>query len=314
MTPLLEIRNLKKTFGSLCAVSGASFVLEPGICLGLLGPNGAGKTTTLSMMTGLVTPDQGEVLIEGKVIARDTDPVKTKIGLVPQDLALFEELSALDNLRLFGALYHLERTKLAEAISSALNLVGLADRAKDKVKKFSGGMKRRLNLAAALLHDPQLLLLDEPTVGVDPQSRNAIFDNIEVLLGRGKTVIYTTHYMEEVERLCDRVVIMDHGKVIADDTLETLRSRAASGSCLKIELGSRTSPAWLDELRKMAGITAANLESNQLTVELQDLGAGTSQVLNFLQGKGEKILQLASDQPDLESVFLSLTGKQLRDL
>src|SRR5207302_6227800 len=194
--------------------------------VGLLGPNGAGKTTTVSMIAGLLTPDAGEVLIGGKRLAGDTDPAKRKVGLVPQDLALYDELSARDNLRFFGALYGLRGAALERAIGAAIDLVGLGDRLRDRVKTFSGGMKRRLNLAAGLLHDPDILLLDEPTVGVDPQSRNAIFDNLETLKQRGKALLYTTHYMEEAERLADRIVVIDHGKVIADDTLAGLTGRA----------------------------------------------------------------------------------------
>jgi linearmycin/streptolysin S transport system ATP-binding protein len=227
---MLVIKNLKKTYGTLVAVDHASFALERGQLLGLLGPNGAGKTTTVSMIAGLVTPDAGDVLIAGARLGGDTDPKKRKIGLVPQDLALYDELSARANLRFFGGLYGLAGTALDQAIAAVLTLVGLADRERDRVSTYSGGMKRRLNLAAGLLHDPDILLLDEPTVGVDPQSRNAIFENLEVLKRRGKALLYTTHYMEEVERLADRVVIMDHGKVIANDTLAGLQARAPVGA------------------------------------------------------------------------------------
>jgi ABC-2 type transport system ATP-binding protein len=214
--------NLRRSFGTLVAVDDVSLRLENGETLGLLGPNGAGKTTTVSMLCGLITPDRGEVKIDGRALGGDTDPGKRKIGLVPQDLALYEELSARDNLKFFGALYGLAGTALEQALASALQLVGLEDRAKDAVKVFSGGMKRRLNLAAGLLHNPDILLLDEPTVGVDPQSRNAIFDNLEQLKSQGKALLYTTHYMEEAQRLADRIVIIDHGKVIATDTVAGL--------------------------------------------------------------------------------------------
>src|SRR6185295_1456059 len=180
-------------------------------------------------------PERGSVLVHGQPLSGDTDPLKRKIGLVPQDLALYDELTARDNLRYFGALYGLAGQALATAMQAALTLVGLADRAGDRVKTFSGGMKRRLNLAAGLLHDPDILLLDEPTVGVDPQSRNAIFDNLEELKRRGKALLYTTHYMEEVERLADRIVIIDHGKVIADDTLDGLQARLAPGGATSLE-------------------------------------------------------------------------------
>ena len=233
---MLEIRNLRKSFGELVAVDGVSFTLAPGQLVGLLGPNGAGKTTTVSMIAGLVTPDRGSVLVEGHALKGDTDPAKRRIGLVPQDLALYDELTARANLRFFGALYSLKGRALEEAIASVLELVGLADRARDLVKTFSGGMKRRLNLAAGLLHDPDILLLDEPTVGVDPQSRNAIFDNLELLKSRGKALLYTTHYMEEVERLADRIVVMDHGTVIAEDTLDGLQSRAGGAAGGRVTL------------------------------------------------------------------------------
>jgi ABC-2 type transport system ATP-binding protein len=225
---MLEITHLRKSFGPLVAVDDVSFALARGQLVGLLGPNGAGKTTTVSMIAGLVTPEQGEVLVDGARLSGDTDPKKRRIGLVPQDLALYDELSARANLRFFGALYGLSGAALEKAIASAMELVGLTDRLKDRVATYSGGMKRRLNLAAGLLHDPDILLLDEPTVGVDPQSRNAIFDNLELLKSRGKALLYTTHYMEEVERLADRIVVMDHGKVIAEDTLAGLQSRVAT--------------------------------------------------------------------------------------
>jgi ABC-2 type transport system ATP-binding protein len=225
---MLTVKHLRKSFGTVLAVNDVSFSVASGQILGLLGPNGAGKTTTVSMVAGLLTPDGGDVLIAGQRLAGDTDPSKRRIGLVPQDLALYDELSARDNLRFFGALYSMTGRALDTAINRVLTLVGLADRARDAVKTFSGGMKRRLNLAAGLLHNPDILLLDEPTVGVDPQSRNAIFDNLETLKAEGKALLYTTHYMEEVERLADRIVIVDHGTVVADDTLAGLQSRVAT--------------------------------------------------------------------------------------
>jgi ABC-2 type transport system ATP-binding protein len=227
---MLEVRALRKTYGDLVAVHDVSFVLRAGEVVGLLGPNGAGKTTTVSMIAGLVTPVSGQVLVAGEPLVGDTDPKKRRIGLVPQDLALYDELSAMANLRFFGALYGLAPDVLRRSIDDALQLVGLTERANDRVSTFSGGMKRRMNLAASLLHDPDILLLDEPTVGVDPQSRNAIFANLETLKARGKALLYTTHYMEEVERLADRVVIVDHGRVVASDTLEGLQQYAPAGS------------------------------------------------------------------------------------
>ena len=312
-TAVLEIRQLRKTYGSLVAVEGVSFTVQRGECLGLLGPNGAGKTTTLFMLAGLVTPDSGQVLIEGRTIASDTDPLKSQIGLVPQELALYDDLSASDNLSFFGALYDLEARTLRERKREALEIVGLSDRAGDKVKTFSGGMKRRLNLAAALLHDPKLLLLDEPTVGVDPQSRNAIFDNIEALRRLGKTILYTTHYMEEVERLCDRVVIIDHGKIVVDDTLANLRQLAGNVNTLKIELAGANGSGWLPALRQMAGVRQVELAGLQLSVQLDDLAATAPGVVLLLRRHGQGIVHLSSDRPSLESIFLAHTGRQLRD-
>jgi ABC-2 type transport system ATP-binding protein len=234
---MLQARGLRKSFGELRAVAGVSLDLAQGHVLGLLGPNGAGKTTTVSMLAGLIRPDAGDVLVDGHRMAGDADTTKRRLGLVPQELALYEELSARANLRFFGGLYGLTGPGLDRAVLSALELVGLADRARDRVSSYSGGMKRRLNLAAGLLHDPDVVLLDEPTVGVDPQSRNAIFENLEQLKQRGKALLYTTHYMEEAERLADRIVILDQGRVIADDTLAgLLRAHPGAGSLEKVFL------------------------------------------------------------------------------
>jgi ABC-2 type transport system ATP-binding protein len=219
---MLEVRGLRKCYGPLAAVDGVSFRVERAQLVGMLGPNGAGKTTTVAMIAGLVGRDAGEVLIDGRPLAGDTDPAKRRLGLVPQDLALYDELTARDNLRFFGALYGLRGRALDDALGRALALVGLADRAHDRVSTFSGGMKRRLNVAAGVLHAPDVVLLDEPTVGVDPQSRHAIFENLAMLKARGTTLLYTTHYMEEAERLADRIVVIDQGRVIANDTLEAL--------------------------------------------------------------------------------------------
>jgi len=222
---MLVIDGLTKRYGERLAVADISFRVARGESLGLLGPNGAGKTSTLAMICGIAKPDGGSVRWEAKVGDPGGIDLKRCVGLVPQDLALYDELSAWANLQLFGGLYGLAPNLLRQRAEEALVLVGLADRRNDRVKTFSGGMKRRLNIAGALLHDPDLILLDEPTVGVDPQSRNAIFENLEALKQRGKTLLYTTHYMEEAERLCERVVIMDHGRVLADDRVDGLKAR-----------------------------------------------------------------------------------------
>ncbi|MBZ5658152.1 MAG: ABC transporter ATP-binding protein [Acidobacteriia bacterium] len=309
---MLEVKGLTKSYGKLVAVSAVSFCANSGETIGLLGPNGAGKTTTVSIIAGLLSPDSGQVLIEGKQVQSDTDPVKLKIGLVPQDMALYDKLSAHDNLTFFAALYSLPGAKAKQAIGEALSLVGLSDRAGDKVETFSGGMKRRLNLAAALLHDPQLLLLDEPTVGVDPQSRNAIFENLETLKKRGKTLIYTTHYMEEAERLCDRIVIIDHGKVIADDTLQGLHKMLPVTNIIAIELdhadGFKPEP-----MLALPEVKSAELEQGTLRVGVHDLSRGTPGILRWLSENGHSYHHVSSERPDLETVFLTLTGRSLRD-
>jgi linearmycin/streptolysin S transport system ATP-binding protein len=310
---VLEIRDLGKSFGPLRAVDGVSFRIGAGEIVGVLGPNGAGKTTTVSMVAGLLRPDRGAVLIEGSPLAGDTDPAKAKLGLVPQELALYEELPALENLRFFGGLLGLSGPSLARAIETSLELVGLRDRARHRVATFSGGMKRRLNLAAGLLHDPQILLLDEPTVGVDPQSRNAIFDNLESLKRRGKALLYTTHYMEEAERLCDRIVIIDQGRVVAQDTLRGLYGLLPAANELWVELEAMPGADAFSGLRGLPGVTSAVLEGERLRVGLEDLGPGVPRALGWLSEHGHAFRHLHTERGDLESVFLALTGRKLRD-
>ena len=310
---MLEVSGLKKRFGTVVAVDGVSFQVGRGEIVGLLGPNGAGKTTTVSMICGLLRPDDGQVLVDSRPIHDDTDPAKRQLGLVPQELALFEELSAAENLRIFGALYGLDGAALDAARAAALELVGLADRAREKAKTYSGGMKRRLNLAAALLHDPELLLLDEPTVGVDPQSRNAIFENLQALRARGKSLLYTTHYMEEAERLCDRIVIMDQGRVVANDGLRGLYHLLPASNRIVIELAEPGSGPWLDGLRAVPGVVRAEVAESTLTVSVSDLTATMPRVLGWLSDHGRSYVHAVTERPDLETVFLNLTGRSLRD-
>src|SRR3984885_10075235 len=234
---LLAITHIQKLLGYRVAVYTVLFEVPAGETLGLLGPNGAGKTPTRSIKSGPARPDKGSVSFQGRTVHQDANHLKRCVGLVPQELALYDELSAWANLELFGGLYGLAGEQLAHRAEDALTLVGLENRRGDRVKGFSGGMKRRLNIAGALLHDPELILLDEPTVGVDPQSRNAIFENLEELKRRGKTLLYTTHYMEEAERLCDRIVIIDHGRVIANDTVRGLYRRLPASRAVSLGVG-----------------------------------------------------------------------------
>jgi ABC-2 type transport system ATP-binding protein len=310
---MLEVRALHKRYGDLVAVHEVSFEARPGQMVGLLGPNGAGKTTTVSMIAGLLAPDAGEVRIEGSVVRGETDPVKRRMGLVPQDLALHDELSARENLSLFGALYGIRGAALRNAMERAFEIAGLTDRANDTVATFSGGMKRRLNLAAALLHDPQILLLDEPTVGVDPQSRNAIFSNLEYLKSQGKTLVYTTHYMEEAERLCDRIIIIDHGKVIANDTLDAVRRLVPGVNVIEMEVDNPGAGDWSAGLREVDGVDTVVCEGMILRVTVRELLDVSPRVLLWLRDRGYRCSHLASQRADLETVFLTLTGRSVRN-
>jgi ABC-2 type transport system ATP-binding protein len=312
---MLEAKNLSKSYGTRAVVADLSLTVGAGEIVGLLGPNGAGKSTTVAMLCALVAPDRGQVFVgDGAGRAELTAPgghdLKRRIGVVPQELSIYENLGAAANLELFGALYGLKGALLRERVDAALMLVGLADRAKDKPLTFSGGMKRRLNIAAALVHDPEVLIFDEPTVGVDPQSRNAIFDNLEQLRARGKALLYTTHYMEEAERLCDRIVIMDHGQVVASDTLQGLHRRLPAVDSLEFEVEGQVD---LAALGREPGIARPVQEGMLLRVGVADLAESAPVVLLWLAAHGHKVNRISSGHADLEDVFLSLTGRQLRD-
>ena len=310
---MLTVSNLRKRFGERVALDDVSFKVDAGETIGLLGPNGAGKTTTLSMMCGLARPDSGSVSFQGKVV-QNTNQFKQRVGLVPQDLALYDELPASANLELFGGLYGLEGKELARRADAALELVGLETRRRDRVKTFSGGMKRRLNIAAALLHDPELILLDEPTVGVDPQSRNAIFENLEELKRRGKTLIYTTHYMEEAERLCDRVVIIDHGKVLADDTVRGLYRLLPAAQAVVLEIDGPAPPAgMMASLATLPGISSVEYIAGGIQIETDDFGTPLARALGIIANHGLRVASVRTAQPSLENVFISLTGHAMRD-
>ena len=311
---MLEARGLCKSYGSRAVVSDLSLSVKGGEIVGLLGPNGAGKSTTVAMLCGLVAADRGQVFVgEGAArqpLTEGSLEGKRRIGVVPQELSIYENLGTAANLELFGALYGLSGALLAERVAAALKLVGLADRARDKPSTFSGGMKRRLNIASALVHDPDILIFDEPTVGVDPQSRNAIFDNLEELRQRGKALLYTTHYMEEAERLCDRIVIVDHGKVVASDTLAGIQKLLPATQSLEIEVDGAVD---LAALAALPGIDSVTQDGVLLRVGVADLARDTPALLTTLAASGQRVSRVASARPGLEDVFLSLTGRQLRD-
>jgi linearmycin/streptolysin S transport system ATP-binding protein len=310
---LLAVEGLAKRFGRHVAVDGVSFQIREGETVGLLGPNGAGKSTTLAMINGLLMPDAGSVTVGGERLVGDAAHLKRRIGLVPQDLALYDELSAWANLELFGGLFGVSGESLTQRAGDALALVGLSDRRNDPVKGFSGGMKRRLNIAGALLHDPQLILLDEPTVGVDPQSRNAIFENLEELKRRGKTLLYTTHYMEEAERLCDRIVIIDHGRVIADDTPRGLYARLPTSREVIVGLERPPTPELLTGLRSIPGVSRAEGAGDGVHIDTDGFGAPLAACLERLAAAGHTAQSVQAGRTSLERVFIALTGHALRD-
>ena len=314
---MLEAIGLGKSYGTRVVVKDVAFTVAGGEITGLLGPNGAGKSTTVAMLCGLVAPDAGRVLIAGSALqdagARAVSLLKRRIGLVPQELSLYEELPARANLELFGALYGLSGALLRERTAQALALVGLSERARDKPAHFSGGMKRRLNIACALVHDPDILIFDEPTTGVDPQSRNAIFDSLEALRERGKALLYTTHYMEEAERLCDRIVIMDHGQVAASDTLAGLYGRLPVAETLQVTVDGAVDAAQLAHDCAANHVRHAQQSADVLTIGVDDLARAVPAVMAWLAARGHAVRHLASGRATLEDVFLALTGRQLRD-
>jgi ABC-2 type transport system ATP-binding protein len=310
---MLELNDLHKSYGTRKAIDGLSLSIRQGETLGLLGPNGAGKTTTVSILAGLLRPDRGELRWDGAQVEGHSEAFKRRIGYVPQDLALIEELDGRANLNLFGALYGLRGPALQQAVDEALDFVGLRDRAGDAVKHYSGGMKRRLNLVAALLHDPLILLLDEPTVGVDPQSRNAIFEGLETLKTRGKTLVYTTHYMEEAERLCDRIAIIDAGRILAEGTLAELLARLPAPNVLAVDLETDPGPGLPGRFATIPGVAHAGLDGQRLRLTLDDPALRTGPVLETLRQCGLSWSHLHTERASLESVFLNLTGRSLRD-
>ncbi len=310
--PVIEVEKLVKKYGERVAVNEVSFSVQEGEIFGLLGPNGAGKTTTISILATLLPPDGGKVIIGGYDLAREANKIKPLIGFVPQELALYPTLSAWDNLAFFGRIYGLRGNVLKERIATALDMVGLRERAGDAVRTFSGGMKRRLNIAASLLHRPRILFLDEPTVGVDPQSRNFIFEHIERLKAEGMTIIYTTHYMEEAERLCDRVAIMDEGRILALDTPKGLIG-LLGGGVIYVGIATEAIEMLLPAVRSLPHVRSASYQGGRLKVETSTARPALLELIELCNARDVPILSLEVLEPNLESVFLHLTGKRLRD-
>jgi ABC-2 type transport system ATP-binding protein len=310
--PMITINALTKKYGDRVAVNNVNFSITEGEIFGLLGPNGAGKTTLLSLLSTLVTPDKGNVRINGHDTVRETRRVKPLIGFVPQDLALYPSLSAWDNLAFFGRIYGLGGTALKERVTALLAMVGLSDRAGDPVETFSGGMKRRLNIAAGLIHEPRILFLDEPTVGVDPQSRNFIFEHVERLHADGMTIIYTTHYMEEAERLCDRVAIMDQGRIIALDTMPGLLAMLGGG-VMYAGLAQQSAQKLLPALKSLPHVRQVLAEDDRFKIATSDSSLALLELIELCKVRHISIISLEMLQPNLEGVFLHLTGKRIRD-
>ena len=305
---MIRINDVTKKFPTVTALQNISLTVADGEFFGLLGPNGAGKSTLMNLLIGYLDPDDGDILVGSEKVTRDNLEARKNIGLVPQSLALYDDISAQENLEIFGSFYHIEKRTLRNRIEERLGAVELYDRRKDKVSTFSGGMKRRLNLIASLLHDPSLLLCDEPTVGVDPQSRNAIFDYLEMLNRAGKTIVYTTHYMEEAERLCTRIAIIDSGTIITEGTLDDLLAKLSYEESISIIKNSSTIEKL--ELFRQFGTVIDDDDRYELKPN------GTFRLSSFFrsieeQGVSTRFIEMS--KPTLEALFLNLTGRSLRD-
>ena len=309
---MIKVRSISKSFGNIEAVKNVSFTIDKGEIFGILGPNGAGKSTIVNILNTLVKPDKGDVMIDGINIRDDGDTIKLIMGVVPQEIALYEELSAYENLMFWGGLYDIPKPELKANVNNTLEIVDLVNRKDDRIKTFSGGMKRRINIACALLHNPRILVLDEPTVGVDPQNRNHIFEVIERLNNEGMTMIYTTHYMEEAERFCDKIAIIDVGGIIAQGTLKELRKISDVKDLITVKLADSDNEI-------ISRITSANplyrfdSLSDTLKVECASISRDISVIINHIQSSGGVIERIYTQGTNLESIYLKLTGKELRD-
>jgi ABC-2 type transport system ATP-binding protein len=308
----IEVKDLHKTFGETKAVDGVSFSVEKGEIFSLLGPNGAGKTTILSMLSCLLRPDEGDALILGHSIRQDAMGVKSVLGVVPQEIALYEDLSARENLTFWGKMYGLRGAALKSRVNEVLEIIGLTDRAKEYIKKYSGGMKRRVNIGIALLHKPQVIYMDEPTVGIDPQSRRSILDSVLKLKNEGTTVLYTTHYMEEAQELSNHIAIMDQGKMIASGTHEELVRIVGATDRITVTINTESVKV-LEAWKAVKGVTKVTADDGTIIILADDSNRVLPRLFETAATNGVRITSVAIQEPNLETVFLHLTGKALRD-
>ena len=314
MPSILQANNLSKNYGELTAVDDVSFDIQDGEIFSLLGPNGAGKTTTISMLSTLLAPSSGDALINGCSILSDNMQVRKCIGVVPQEIALYDDLTALENLIYWGRLYDLDGQELNQRVNEVLGIIDLKDRAKDRIKTYSGGMKRRINIAAGLLHKPKLLFMDEPTVGIDPQSRRMILDMVKELNNQGMSILYTTHYMEEAQELSDRVGIIDQGKLIAIGTQNELTQQVGESDSIRIETDPMDDlPSIASQLEGFGEISQVMVEADGLTLITKDAEHNLAPIITQTVQAGARIKSVEVIEPNLETVFLQLTGRALRD-
>lgn len=309
---IVKIENLVKKFGNTAAVDKITLGIEEGEIYGLLGPNGAGKSTTINMICGLLSPNEGTIEILGKDIRKNKIFAKRNIGIVPQDIAIYEDLTAYENVNFFAGLYGFRGKELKARVEEALEFVGLLDKAKSLPGSFSGGMKRRLNIACAIAHRPKVIIMDEPTVGIDPQSRNHILQSVKKLNEMGSTVIYTSHYMEEIEEICTRIGIVDHGKLIAEGTKEELKNSISDTNTIWVTVQS-LNDFQSDELKEINGVISVELDNDIVKISSSQDVNNLDKIILFLTEKGIHIKNVETKTPDLETVFLTLTGRKLRD-